>query len=226
MSSKSTTSTPKKIPKLMRATYLGPAEEFLWEGRPSGYLYFPGPILFLALVMIYNIFLWGSYVKKYMSNSFLDSILKIIPAPPSILSPVLTATSTHSPDLIAGTLLLLIAVIYLGIKWFKRATTVYALTNTRLIRQKGILSTNFDEIQVRQIRGIDVKQTALQRLFGYGTVSLSAESGTQSSLGNEVWVGFPKPPKFQELVEGAQERLAQIVPAQQPIQQQQPKAKT
>jgi len=196
---------PKKMPNLMKATYLGPSEEFLWEGRPSGFIFFPRPIFLLFLVMVYNSFVWDSLGRARNAP-----LAKLLPVPPSFLAPLLSPTTVDSIQVMVGLALLLIAILYLAVKWFERATTVYAVSNTRFIRQKGIISKDFDEIQLRQIRGIEVKQTGFQRILGYGTVQLSAESGTANTLGNEKWDGFPKPARFQTLVEGAQETLGGV----------------
>lgn len=176
---------------------MGPNEDLLWEGRPSGFLYFPGPVLFLILVVVLNVYLLNHALGGW--NGYLIPVPSWFPAS-------LTTFSVDSPQVMIGIALLLIAVIYLAARWYQRATTVFAVTSTRLIRQKGIVSKDFDEIQLRQIRGIDVKQSLLQRMFGYGTVQLSAEGGGASAMGNEKWEGFPHPVRFQRTVETAQER--------------------
>jgi len=193
---------PKKLPNLMKATYLGPEENFLWEGRPSGWLYFPGPILLLIIVLAGNLYLWARLPGSPLAS--------IIPAFSFMGSYLNAGVSVHSLRIILGLVLLLVAIIFLAERWFRRATTVFAVTNTRLIRQKGIFSKDFDEIQLRQIRGIDVKQGIGQRILGYGTVKLSAEAGGSGAMGNEEWKGFPSPVKFQRMVESAQESLSGV----------------
>ncbi len=196
---------PKKLPNLMTATFLGPNEEFVWEARPSGWLYYPLPILILFLVWVYNLFVWDSLLRAMNSNA-----AGFLPSPPSSLQGLVDATSMYSWQTILGLALLLFAILFLAVRWFERARTVYALTNTRFIRQKGILAKDFDEIQLRQIRGIEVTQTVGQRILGYGTIRLSAEEGSGNSLGNELWKGFPKPTKFQRQVESYQEILGGV----------------
>jgi membrane protein YdbS with pleckstrin-like domain len=186
----------------MKATYLGPEENFLWEGRPSGWLYFPGPILLLIIVLAGNLYLWARLPGSPLAS--------IIPAFSFMGSYLNAGVSVHSLRIILGLVLLLVAIIFLAERWFRRATTVFAVTNTRLIRQKGIFSKDFDEIQLRQIRGIDVKQGIGQRILGYGTVKLSAEAGGSGAMGNEEWKGFPSPVKFQRMVESAQESLSGV----------------
>lgn len=188
--------TPMRLPKLMTATFLGQGEDILWEARPSAFLYLVGPTIFLIFVVIVNL-----YIQNFVTTS---PLFHTLPWPSSFPS---YSWSNNSVEVIVGIILLLIAVLYYGVKWLQRARTVYAVTTTRVIRQKGILGKDFDEIQLGQVRGIDVKQSLLQRLLGYGTVRVSAEGGAPGSLGNEDWVGLIHPLKFQRCIENAQESL-------------------
>lgn len=210
-SSQTGTVVPKKMPSLMNATFLGPGEQFIWEARPSAWLYYPLPLFVLFLVVVYNAFIWDS-IARANNWAFANSL----PQLPSTLNSVSGPTSVDSIPVMIGLVLLMLAIIFFAVRWYRRATTVYALSNTRFIRQKGIISKDFDEIQLSQIRGIEVSQAWYQRLLGYGTVKLSAESGTANSLGNEKWAGFPSPTKFQRAVETAQERLSGVASRGQP----------
>jgi uncharacterized membrane protein YdbT with pleckstrin-like domain len=184
----------------MKATYLGPSEDFIWEGRPSGWLYFPLPIFILIVAVAVNLYLWAR-----VQGSPLASIIPAFSWLPEFFR---AQVSVYSIRIMLGLVFLIFAIIFLAYRWYKRARTVFAVTSTRLIRQKGIFSKDFDEIQLKQIRGIDVHQTIFQRLLGYGTVKLSAEAGGPTAMGNEEWNGFPSPVKFQRLVEAAQERVS------------------
>ncbi|MCI4367366.1 MAG: PH domain-containing protein [Thermoplasmata archaeon] len=104
-------------------------------------------------------------------------------------------------------LLLLLSVLWLLVRYLRWISTVYAITTHRVIIQKGILGREFDEIPIPQVRGVDVRQTILQRMFRYGTVKVSSEGGL-SSVGNEDWVGIPRPFDFQRLVESASQAIA------------------
>jgi hypothetical protein len=190
---------PKNLPNLMKATYLGPDESFIWEGRPSGWLYFPAPVFLLIIAVAANLYLWARLPGSPLAS--------IIPAYSFLGSYINAGVSVNSLRIIGALIFLLIVIIFLAERWFRRARTVFAVTSTRLIRQKGIFSKDFDEIQLRQIRGIDVRQGIGQRILGYGTVKLSAEAGGTGSMGNEEWKGFPSPVKFQRIVEAAQERI-------------------
>jgi uncharacterized membrane protein YdbT with pleckstrin-like domain len=73
--------------------------------------------------------------------------------------------------------------------------------------QTGILSKDFHEIPVTQVRGVDVHQGFFQRMLGYGTVRVTSEGG--SAVGNENWNGIPKPFRFQKMIEDASQGVMQ-----------------
>ncbi|HEY1198878.1 MAG TPA: PH domain-containing protein [Thermoplasmata archaeon] len=191
------TTTPHRMPKLLKATYLGDTEYLLEETRATKIFYFPGPLLWTV----------------FFGVLAFASAHAIIPALPNWfpwLYSGLTLQTYLSPDgqkylAYFWLLLFLIGLLWLLIRYFRWITTVYAVTNRRVIVQKGILGKGFDEIPVTQVRGVDVHQSFGQRILGYGTVRVSSEGG--SRLGNEDWKGIPKPFRFQKLIENATQNV-------------------
>jgi uncharacterized membrane protein YdbT with pleckstrin-like domain len=177
-------SPPKAMPHLLKATYLADQEYLLAETRATKWHYFPKPILFtfvmgvLALLVHYN----AGNVDQYLS----------------------TAVGSHPLHYwivaLLG-LLFLIGVLWILVSYLRWIRTVYAVTTRRVIVQSGIFGRNFDEIPVEQVRAIDVHQTFLQRILHYGVLKASSEGGTP--IGNEDWQGIPNPFKFQKTIENA-----------------------
>lgn len=191
-----TSSTGRNPPRLLRATYLADQESLLRETRATGLFYFPGPIVALIIFGILD------YLAAGVDGW--------VPAVGGITAALQKLPSLGSLD--AGRwlftffiILTLVVVLWLLIRYLYWTSTVYAVTNTRVIVQRGILGRNFDEIPVQQVRGVDVHQSVGQRMLGYGTVKVSSEGGTQ--LGNENWHGIPKPFEFQRLIENATQVL-------------------
>jgi Bacterial PH domain len=192
----------KRVPKLLKATYLADQEYLLEETRASKLLYFPGPVawsvLFGALAYLtlapvasrLHLPVWGAY------SSALRRFAGFAHVGTRPLEEALGALFA---------ILLLVGVIRILVRYVQWIRTVYAVTNRRVIVQRGILGRNFDEIPVTQVRGVDVRQTIGQRILGYGTIRVSSEGGTR--VGNEDWVGIPKPFKFQKWVENATEAI-------------------
>ncbi len=192
------------MPRLLKATYLADQEYLLEETRATKLFYFPGPVLwtlFFGLVTLFSA----------------PAITSAVPTPSAALTERVTLSSYLSADLsrylaLVWLLLFVIGLLWLLVRYFRWITTVYAVTSRRVIVQKGILGRDFDEIPVTQVRGVDVRQSFGQRLLGYGTVRVSSEEGTH--LGNEDWVGIPKPFRFQKLIENAVSNLQPAGPIQ------------
>jgi uncharacterized membrane protein YdbT with pleckstrin-like domain len=189
----------KRAPRLLKATYLADQEYLLEETRASKLLYFPGPVLWSAifLVLAYLSFAvrqgWAS-VGAY--SGALGRLAGWVHLSRGTLALYLGAFFS---------LLLLVGLLWIAVRYVRWIRTVYAVTSRRVIVQRGILGRNFDEIPVTQVRGVDVHQTVGERILGYGTIRVSSEGGTR--VGNEDWVGIPKPFKFQKWVENATEAI-------------------
>ena len=185
-------SVPRTMPKHLKATYLADQESLLEETRATGLFYFPGVVLWLLF--------WG--VLSYLSAAEIYGWAGQVGAYSTLVSKL--PVNDHYV-LYALLFLELIGLVWLFVRYLRWVSTVYAVTTRRVIVQRGILGRDFDEIPVLQVRGVDVHQTVGQRLLGYGTVRVSAEG--LGKVGNEDWVGIPKPFRFQKLIEGAATNL-------------------
>ncbi|MGD1099403.1 MAG: PH domain-containing protein [Thermoplasmata archaeon] len=189
--------TPRSMPKLLKATYLGDTEYLLEETRATKLFYFPGPVVWTVLFGVLA-FASAHAISSAVPNWF-----------PWLYSGLTLSNYLSSPMpmylAFFWLLLFLIGLLWILIRYFRWITTVYAVTNRRVIVQKGILGKDFDEIPVTQVRGVDVHQSFGQRILGYGTVRVSSEGG--SRLGNEDWKGIPKPFRFQKLIENATQNV-------------------
>lgn len=186
----------KRLPKMLKATYLAEQEFLLEETRASKLLYFPGPVLWTAVFVVVGYLTWApsSHLPGFGPyTSVFDRLAAYLPW---------SATTVRLWATVAFLILILVGILWLAVRYLRWARTVYAVTNRRVIVQRGIVSRDFDEIPVTQVRGVDVHQSPWQRLAGYGTIRVSSEA-MGSHLGNEDWRGIPRPFKFQKLVEDA-----------------------
>jgi membrane protein YdbS with pleckstrin-like domain len=180
-----TSSTPPKaMPHLLKATYLADQEYLLEETRATKLYYFPGPILF-SIIMIFLVVVFHFDIGNIDAN----------------LGSVVGGHELRFWIVALFGLLFLIGLLWLLIRYLRWISTVYAVTTRRVILQKGILGKDFDEIPVQQVRGVDVHQSFGQRILGYGVIRVSSEGG--SRVGNEDWRGIPHPFKFQKVIENA-----------------------
>jgi membrane protein YdbS with pleckstrin-like domain len=186
----------KKTPRLLKATYLADQEYLLEETRASKLLYFPGPVVwsvvFLAMTYLTLAVRQGWNPRSHLWGAAIARLAR----------DVHLAQGTLALDLSAFfALLLVVGLLRIAVRYVRWMRTVYAVTSRRVIVQRGILGRNFDEIPVTQVRAVDVHQTVGERILGYGTVRVSSEGGVV--VGNEDWVGVPRPFRFQKLVEDA-----------------------
>jgi len=189
--------TPRTMPKLLKATYLADQEFLLEETRATKLFYFPGPILFTLIFGILALAV-ASQVSSAVPN-WLPTLRTWLTLSNYVGSSVQTYLAYF------WIVLFLIGLLWILVRYFRWIRTVYAVTSRRVIVQKGIFSKDFDEIPVQQVRGVDVHQSFGQRILGYGTVRVSSEGGT--SIGNEDWLGIPKPFRFQKLIENATQNV-------------------
>jgi membrane protein YdbS with pleckstrin-like domain len=181
-------------PKLIRASLLSQGEQLLRETRATRLYFLPGPILLIAIFA----FLWYSAAAVVYGWPWVPTLSQLI------------SDTANANALVPKYIELLFALIaFLGflwllIRWVKWVRTVYAVTTSRVIIQRGILSRDFDEIPVNKVRAVEVHQGILQRLLGYGTVRVTSEG--ENRIANEAWLGIPKPWEFQRLINGAAEK--------------------
>jgi uncharacterized membrane protein YdbT with pleckstrin-like domain len=53
-----------------------------------------------------------------------------------------------------------------------RSTTEYGVTNIRVVQKRGILSLHTIEMNLDKVESVDVDQSLLGRVFGFGTVAI------------------------------------------------------
>jgi hypothetical protein len=186
----------------MKAAYLADTEGLLRETRGTALFYLPGP---LFAVLFFGTLEYGAASASghygFPSLPWVTDFFQRVPLNVGRFGPDAIWTVFFA-------LLLLISVLWLLVRYLRWISTVYAITSHRVIIQRGILGREFDEIPIPQVRGVDVHQSVFQRILRYGTVRVSSESGSSSSIGNEDWHGIPHPFEFQRLIEAAGQAIA------------------
>jgi uncharacterized membrane protein YdbT with pleckstrin-like domain len=200
---------------MVRVRHLVPGEVVVRETRASRWASLPGPVLFLLLAL----------VLLYAAAGAVTAAL----APVPLLSRAFAVLGVGSVLALAVfgffALLVVAAVLSLAVRYVTWWSTVYAITDHRVLVQSGVFSRSVDEIPVTQIRGVDAYQSLWDRLFRYGTVRVSAEAG--GGIGNEDWEGIPHPFEFQRTLESVMQnqslgnvlRRANLIPPGSPASQ-------
>jgi membrane protein YdbS with pleckstrin-like domain len=194
----STPNVTPVAPRYLRKQYLSDGEELRAETRATKLYYFPGPILALFIVALLD---FAVAAAKY-------SWLPAVPGLTPFFSGLPGAGGTSGATLVLGFFLVLtlFALLLLMFRYLEWIRTVYAVTSSRVIIQSGVFARDFEEIPISQVRGIDVHQTFIDRLLGYGSIRVSSEGN--SPVGNEDWVGIPQPFNFQRLIENASQNIS------------------
>ncbi len=183
-------------PRHFKARYLAEEERLLAETRGTALFYLPKSV---AASIVFGILAYAAAAVRpgWPAFPYLTAFFA--------RGPVLFGVSPGTYLLIPFLLLLLGALLGLLDRYLRWISTVYAVTTTRVVLQRGIFSRNFEEMPILQLRGVDVHQSVGQRLLRYGTMRVSSESG--ASLGNQDWQGIPHPFRFQKVIEDSRARL-------------------
>jgi uncharacterized membrane protein YdbT with pleckstrin-like domain len=81
-----------------------------------------------------------------------------------------------------GLMLLIIGALHLLYAWLTRETTELAVTNRKLIGKWGIVSRMTIEQRLDKVNSIEVEQTILGRILGYGTVDVRGSGLTMTPI--------------------------------------------
>lgn len=177
---------PKHIsPKLLTAD-----ERVLIETRTSKVRNMTGGGFSLLLMV-------GSLLLAYWDSVF-----------PSTNFPVVSEMLASTYGWLFSIALLLLGVLFFLnfiIRYLKWISTLYVMTNNRVMTKRGILGRTFEDMPLSMITNVDVSQSVTQRLLGYGNVIFSSQSGTRDDV---KWKWVPDPirvrRKVQEAMEGKQ----------------------
>ena len=80
--------------------------------------------------------------------------------------------------------------------WLQLLFTEYALTNKRVVTKTGIISRNSDEMRLTKVETVEVKQSIIGRIFGYGNVII-----TGTGISNVVYAGVSNPLKVKREID-------------------------
>jgi uncharacterized membrane protein YdbT with pleckstrin-like domain len=97
------------------------------------------------------------------------------------------ADTAQLVQILAGLLALLGLLLFLAAA-LRRASTELAVTDQRVVFKRGIIARHTIEMNRSKVESVDVDQSLLGRIFGFGTVMLR---GTGGSLEPMAMIGDP-----------------------------------
>ena len=82
--------------------------------------------------------------------------------------------------------------------WYIRSRgSSLTVTETLIIHRRGILSKYENEVRIKHVRNVQIRQSLFQRIFGTGYIGIS----TAGQSGIEIEMnGMPDPDRVQELI--------------------------
>src|ERR1700692_643757 len=79
---------------------------------------------------------------------------------------------------IPGVALILLGGLFLAIAMVRRNATEMAVTSKRIIIKRGFLTTRTIELFLSRVESIDVEQSLMGRMLGYGDITVRGTGGT------------------------------------------------
>jgi len=75
-----------------------------------------------------------------------------------------------------------LGLVLLLIWWLWCQSTIYKITNLRVVEQTGILSRNTNEVRHVDVRNVKMNQGIFQRIYGTGSVAVSSAGQSDIEL--------------------------------------------
>jgi len=173
-------------PKHISSKLLATNEKVLIESRTSKIRHMTGGAFSLLLMV-------GCLIVYFWENLFASGL----PVPFDLFGSPYGWLFSAAFLILAGLFLLNFLIRYL--RWI---STLYVMTDMRVMTKKGILGRSFEDMPLDMITNIDVSQSFIQRFLGYGTVIFSSQSGTRDDV---VWKWMPDPIMVRRKVQEAME---------------------
>ncbi len=81
--------------------------------------------------------------------------------------------------------------------YFERQSISYKITSRRIISKKGMVSRNTEDISLKDIRAVNIKQSITDRIFNIGSISIVTAA---AGAGYEVIKDIKNPDNIRDLI--------------------------
>ena len=164
--------------RLIPRKFLSSDERVVLETRPSAWLHMKsgGFVMILGIVCLI-LFVW-------------DRVLDLPDIP--YVSDALADPSYGLYIQYALIAVFVLATLFFFAKYLRWNGTIYAVTDERVIVQRGILSKTYEDVSLTMITNVDMAQSLGNRALGYGTLIFST-SGSGGKRADMVWEAVPDP---------------------------------
>ncbi|HEX6985316.1 MAG TPA: PH domain-containing protein [Planctomycetaceae bacterium] len=102
---------------------------------------------------------------------------------------------------VSGLVLAGLAGIYYAGLWLRARFTTLTVTNRRTVLRRGLIARETSEVRHRDVRNLQVNQTALERLLGVGDLAISSAGQDDLEIAVE---GVPNPNRIADVIRDMQ----------------------
>jgi uncharacterized membrane protein YdbT with pleckstrin-like domain len=162
-------------------------ERLLWSARPSWWLWAWHVIWVLLLLAVAAILVGARHGHVPIVSDLLSNL------PPLV------------QDYVAAAVVVVAAIWCVGIYFSRLSSGRYRVTNIRAVERHGFFSNVTNEIRLRDIRGVNTRQSFWQKCVGIGSVWIASAAG--ETHGDVHFLMIPNPEQVKELIH--QEQLKQ-----------------
>ncbi|RMG04549.1 MAG: hypothetical protein D6726_03150 [Nitrospirae bacterium] len=93
-------------------------------------------------------------------------------------------------------ILFVVSLLFFTYKVFERKFDIWVVTNHRIIDESGVFSHNFKESPLEKINNVNVRQSLMGRILGFGDVEIQ----TAAEGGDTIIYEAESPKKLQEAI--------------------------
>jgi len=93
-------------------------------------------------------------------------------------------------------LLVVVALVWLVVRYARWATTTFVVTTDRLIHRSGVVSKSGREIPLERLNDVSFHSTMFQRMLGAGDLLIESAG----ERGQQLFSSFPHPERTQNLI--------------------------
>lgn len=138
-------------------------EETLWRGTPS-------PILLIGKIAVLVLTLAAIPAIAYFFAATVSNDLE-------------KAANLRMAGWGIAAILALVQIVMLVVAWLKLRSTLYIITNQRVMIEQGIISKSVNEIDLRYVDDSQFYQSLTDRILGIGNVTLhSSDANTPTYM--------------------------------------------
>ncbi len=100
----------------------------------------------------------------------------------------------------------LFGLLLVGIAYLNVYATSYTVTSERVVQRKGLLSRRVSEVEISDIRNVQVNQGIIQRMFGIGNVGISTAGQSGVEI---VFAGIRRPQPVADMIREQRKRSSE-----------------